>query len=92
MLQQSKDNELSLYGKEHGMARDKVAQLTVLGLSSQPVDQVKRGKAKHAWKFFFFMCYWNQFKITTFIKDYQWLEHIYREQKKHKVKDKKEEE
>ncbi|XP_041468725.1 phosphofurin acidic cluster sorting protein 2-like isoform X2 [Lytechinus variegatus] len=45
VLQQSKDNELSLYGKEHGMARDKVAQVTVLGLSSQPVDQVKRDRS-----------------------------------------------
>ncbi|XP_038066153.1 phosphofurin acidic cluster sorting protein 2-like isoform X2 [Patiria miniata] len=41
VLQQSKDNELSLYGKEHGM--DRVAHVTVLGLSSQPVDQFKRG-------------------------------------------------
>lgn len=48
MLQQSKDNELSLYGKEHGMARDKVAQVTVLGLSSQPVDQVKRGRTGYS--------------------------------------------
>ncbi|XP_022091013.1 phosphofurin acidic cluster sorting protein 2-like isoform X2 [Acanthaster planci] len=41
VLQQSKDNELSLYGKEHGMER--VAHVTVIGLSSQPVDQFKRG-------------------------------------------------
>ncbi|XP_033625262.1 phosphofurin acidic cluster sorting protein 1-like isoform X3 [Asterias rubens] len=41
VLQQSKDNELSLYGKDHEM--DRVAHVTVLGLSSQPVDQFKRG-------------------------------------------------
>lgn len=30
------------------MARDKVAQVTVLGLSSQPVDQVKRGRTGYS--------------------------------------------
>ncbi|XP_072031251.1 phosphofurin acidic cluster sorting protein 2-like isoform X2 [Amphiura filiformis] len=44
VLQQSKDSELSLFGKEQGRAR--VAQVTVLGLSSQPVDQFKRGMGR----------------------------------------------
>lgn len=42
VLQQSRDIELDLYGKDLNMSS--YAKVSLLGLSSQPIDHVKRGK------------------------------------------------